>query len=93
MLDDYDIPPNHAIGDIRTLPKPQEHTRIYFQSINGMNVSQTEGKWDLTCTHLRNMEVNIGLLPRPSSLLGIQEFSIDSTNTHTPYSEVAVTTY
>jgi hypothetical protein len=62
MLEDMDNPlPNHAIGDPLTLPKPATTTRIYFQNVNGINTSTIEGNWELLCTHIRDMEIDIGL--------------------------------
>ena len=57
-----DTPPgnNFYIGDTLALPKPSTTTRIYFQNVNGITLANP-GTWDMTCSHIRDMEVNIAM--------------------------------
>ena len=52
---------NFYIGDSLQLPKNVGTTRLYFQNLNGINLSQL-GNWVDTCSHLRDMEVDIALI-------------------------------
>ena len=88
---------NFYIGDILSLPKSGSTTQVYFQNVNGINVT-AHGNWGDICEHLRNMEVDIALLaehkldttqPRVTSKLhdtarrifGAGTFSIQATST------------
>lgn len=51
---------NFGIGDPMTLPKSHMITRIYFQNVNGITLT-TPGTWDVTCEHIRDMEVDVAL--------------------------------
>ena len=52
---------NFGIGDTLQLPKPATSLRVYFQNINGINLTH-QGNWDITCEHIRDMEIDIALL-------------------------------
>ena len=52
---------NQYIGDSLQLPKQEGITRLYFQNLNGITLSTT-GNWEETCSHLRDMEVDIALI-------------------------------
>lgn len=52
---------NECIGHPLTLPKQPTHTRIHFQNINGINVTNTNNTWTAICEHWRDMEVDIAL--------------------------------
>ena len=52
---------NYYIGDSLQLPKEARITSLYFQNLNGINLS-APGNWDETCSHLRDMEVDIALI-------------------------------
>ena len=51
---------NIYIGDTLSLPKDVNTTRIYCQNVNGITLSAL-GTWDITCEHIRDMEVDIAL--------------------------------
>ena len=53
--------PNAYIGNTLSLPKNNNITRIYCQNVNGISLTNP-GTWDVTCEHLRDMEVNVALL-------------------------------
>ena len=55
------LTPNIAIGDALGLPKASTTTRIYFQNINGITVTNPS-TWDTVCTDIQHMEVDITLL-------------------------------
>ena len=88
---------NYYIGDSLQLPKSEGTTRIYFQNLNGINLSHL-GNWEETCSHLRDMEVDIALIaehkldttqPRvlkklydqARAVLGLGSFTINATST------------
>ena len=52
---------NFYVGDVMALPKNPTTTRVYFQNVNGINLTQL-GNWSEICEHLRDMEVDIVLL-------------------------------
>ena len=51
---------NAYIGDTLSLPKAANITRIYYQNVNGITLSAL-GMWEVTCKHIRDMEVDIAL--------------------------------
>ena len=61
----YPQPPppsdNYYIGDVMSLPKPSNTTRLYFHNVNGISISQP-GTWDTMCSHIRDMEVDVAML-------------------------------
>ena len=90
---------NYYIGDSLQLPKAGGITRLYFQNLNGVNISNP-GNWDETCSHLRDMEVDMALIaehkldtnqPRvlkklhdeARKILGLGSFTITATSTPT----------
>ena len=54
---------NFYTGDTLQLPKPTSSMRVYFQNVNGINLTST-GNWDVICEHLQDMEVDIALLAK-----------------------------
>ena len=51
---------NEPIGDALTLPKDPSITRLYFQNLMGVNISEG-GTWETVCEHLKHMEVDIAM--------------------------------
>ena len=58
---DATLLPNAAIGDILSVPKDLLTTRLHFQNLDGVSVSQG-GSWDIVCDHWKRMEVDIALV-------------------------------
>ena len=54
---------NFYTGDTLQLPKPTSTMGVYFQNVNGINLTST-GNWDVICEHLQDMEVDIALLAK-----------------------------
>ena len=52
---------NFYIGDVLSLPKAENTTRIYFQNVNGINLCH-RGTWMDTCEHFRDMQVDVALV-------------------------------
>ena len=90
---------NCYVGDNLSLPKNEGITHLYFQNINGVNLS-TVGNWEDTCSHLRDMEVDIALIAehkldttqrcvlkklydQARKVLGLGSFTINATSTPT----------
>ena len=57
----HDTQPNRYIGNMMGIPKCPATTWIYFQNVNGISL-QPPSTWDSTCSHLRDMEVDIALV-------------------------------
>ena len=51
---------NLAIGDMLALPKNTAHTRIYFQNLNGITITNPS-TWDSLCYDIQQLDLDISL--------------------------------
>ena len=88
---------NYYIGDVLSLPKAPNTTRLYFQNVNGISLC-TPGTWMDTCEHFRDLQVDIALIAKhkldtsqsrvikrlhdnPKKLFELGSYSINATST------------